>query len=73
MDGGRDRERGGGRDVALSAHTHTHGVLDERGGQRSHAANPQHSLSIKTNSDSLVEFFIQRCKFLKCSTSFSFN
>ena len=31
--------------VALSAHTHTHGVLDERGGQRSHAASPQHSLS----------------------------
>ena len=29
--------------------THTHGVLDERGGQRSHAANPKHSLSITTN------------------------
>ena len=25
--------------------THTHGGLDERGGQRSHAANPQHSLN----------------------------
>ena len=24
---------------------YTHGVLDERGGQRSHAANPQHSLN----------------------------
>ena len=31
--------------VALSAHTHTHGVLDERGGQRNHAASPQHSLN----------------------------
>ena len=31
--------------VALSAHTHTHGVLDERGGQRRHATNPQHSLN----------------------------
>ena len=59
--------------VALSAHTHTHGVLDERGGQRSHAASPQHSLSITTNFDSLVEFFIHPCKFLKYSISFSFN
>ena len=56
--------------------THTDGVLDERGGQRSHAASPQHSLSLNnnlTNSDSLVEFFIHPCKFLKYSISFSFN
>ena len=57
--------------------TYTHGVLDERGGQRSHAASPQHSLSIQhnnlTNSDSLVEFFLHPCKFLRYSISFSFN
>ena len=29
-----------------SQYTHTHSVLDERGGQRSHAANPQHSLCL---------------------------
>ena len=60
--------------VALSAHTPS--VLDEKGGQQSHAANPQHSLSLNnklTNSDSLVEFFIHRCEFLKCSASFNFN
>ena len=53
--------------------THTHGALDERGGQRSHAANPQHSLSVTTNPDSLVEFFIHTCKFVKYSISFSFK
>ena len=31
------------------------------------------TLSITTNSDSLVEFFIHPCKFLKYSISFSFN
>ena len=40
---------------------HTHSVVDLRGGQQSHASNPQHSLSLNnnlTNSESL-DLFIQ--------------
>ena len=59
--------------VALSAHTHTHMVFSMKEAASGATLPIPSTLSITTNSDSLVEFFIHPCKFLKYSISFSFN
>ena len=56
-----------------SQHIHTHMVFSMKEAASGATLPIPSTLSITTNSDSLVEFFIHLCKFLKYSISFSFN
>ena len=59
--------------VLHSQHIHTHMVFSMKEAASGATLPIPSTLSITTNSDSLVEFFIHPCKFLKYSISFSFN
>ena len=77
-DGWRNRAmrgwgRGGGGGLLHSQHIHTHMVFSMKEAASGATLPIPSTLSITTNSDSLVEFFIHPCKFLKYSISFSFN
>ena len=68
------RHQKGNYHVLHSQHIHTRCSRRKRWPAEPRCQSPALSLNNNlTNSDSLVEFFIHPCKFLKYSISFSFN